>query len=105
MFAVIKTGGKQYRVAAEDVIRVDRVNGQPGEIVEFGEVLVVGGDAPQLGTPSQPSVGVIPAPMAIAMVKPSTSFCERSNRNRPSERKFAAKCGRLATSRRLLGRA
>jgi large subunit ribosomal protein L21 len=48
MFAVIKTGGKQYRVAAEDVIRIDRVNGQPGEIVEFGEVLVVGGDTPQL---------------------------------------------------------
>ena len=52
MFAVIKAGGKQYRVAAEDVIRVDRVNGQPGEIVEFGEVLVVGGDVPQLGTPT-----------------------------------------------------
>ena len=52
MFAVIRTGGKQYRVAAEDVIRVDRVNGAPGEIVEFGEVLVVGGDTPQLGTPT-----------------------------------------------------
>jgi len=52
MFAVIKTGGKQYRVAAEDVIRVDRVEGEPGQIVEFGEVLVVGGDAPQLGTPT-----------------------------------------------------
>ena len=52
MFAVIRTGGKQYRVAAEDVIRVDRVNGKPGEIVEFGEVLVVGGDTPQLGTPT-----------------------------------------------------
>ena len=52
MFAVIRTGGKQYRVAAEDVIRVDRVNGNPGEIVEFGEVLVVGGDTPQLGTPT-----------------------------------------------------
>jgi len=52
MFAVIKTGGKQYRVAAEDVIRVDRVSGQPGEIVEFGEVLVVGGDTPQLGVPT-----------------------------------------------------
>jgi large subunit ribosomal protein L21 len=52
MFAVIKTGGKQYRVAAEDVIRIDRVNGQPGEIVEFGEVLVLGGDTPQLGTPT-----------------------------------------------------
>ena len=52
MFAVIRTGGKQYRVAADDVIRVDRVNGNPGEIVEFGEVLVVGGDTPQLGTPT-----------------------------------------------------
>jgi len=52
MFAVIKTGGKQYRVAAEDVIRVDRVNGQPGEIIEFGEVLVVGGDTPQIGVPT-----------------------------------------------------
>ena len=52
MFAVIRTGGKQYRVAAEDVIRIDRVNGNPGEIVEFGDVLVVGGDTPQLGTPT-----------------------------------------------------
>jgi large subunit ribosomal protein L21 len=52
MFAVIKTGGKQYRVAPEDVIRIDRVSSQPGEIVEFGEVLLVGGDAPQIGTPA-----------------------------------------------------
>ncbi len=52
MFAVIKTGGKQYRVAAEDVIRIDRVKGEPGEVVEFGEVLVLGGDTPQLGLPT-----------------------------------------------------
>ena len=52
MFAVIKAGGKQYRVAAEDVIRIDRVTGEPGQIVEFGEVLVLGGDTPQLGTPT-----------------------------------------------------
>src|ERR1700688_4162495 len=52
MFAVIKAGGKQYRVAAEDVIRIDRVKSEPGEIVEFGEVLVLGGDTPQLGTPT-----------------------------------------------------
>jgi large subunit ribosomal protein L21 len=52
MFAVIKAGGKQYRVAAEDIIRIDRVKGEPGEIVEFGEVLVLGGDTPQLGTPT-----------------------------------------------------
>jgi len=52
MFAVIKAGGKQYRVAAEDVIRIDRVKGEPGEIVEFGEVLVLGGDTPQFGMPT-----------------------------------------------------
>jgi large subunit ribosomal protein L21 len=52
MFAVIRAGGKQYRVAAEDIIRIDRVNGQPGEIVEFGEVLVLGGDTPVIGTPT-----------------------------------------------------
>jgi large subunit ribosomal protein L21 len=51
MFAVIKTGGKQYRVAAEDVIRVDRVEKKPGEVVSFGEVLVVGGDTPLIGAP------------------------------------------------------
>ena len=45
MFAVIKTGGKQYRVAAEDKLKVEKVAGEPGEIVQFGEVLVVGGDA------------------------------------------------------------
>jgi large subunit ribosomal protein L21 len=52
MFAVFKTGGKQYRVAAEDVLKVDKVEGEPGEIVEFGEVLVVGGDSVMLGAPT-----------------------------------------------------
>jgi|SRR5689334_25162571 len=51
MFAVIKAGGKQYRVAAEDVIRIDRVEKKPGEVVSFGEVLVVGGDKPLIGAP------------------------------------------------------
>jgi large subunit ribosomal protein L21 len=52
MFAVFKTGGKQYRVAAEDVLEVDKIKGAPGEIVEFGEVLVVGGDSVTLGAPT-----------------------------------------------------
>ena len=38
MFAVIKAGGKQYRVLAEDVIRIDRVEAEPGQVIEFGEV-------------------------------------------------------------------
>jgi large subunit ribosomal protein L21 len=52
MFAVIKTGGKQYRVAADDVLKVEKVKGEPGEIVQFGEVLVVGGDNVTLGLPT-----------------------------------------------------
>ncbi len=52
MFAVIRTGGKQYRVAPEDKIKIDKVPGAPGEIIEFGEVLVVGGDAVEVGAPS-----------------------------------------------------
>ncbi len=52
MFAVIRTGGKQYRVAAEDVLKVEKVKGDPGEIVQFGEVLVVGGDSVTLGAPT-----------------------------------------------------
>ena len=52
MFAVIKTGGKQYRVALEDKLQVARVAGNPGDVVEFGEVLVVGGEQPTLGNPT-----------------------------------------------------
>jgi large subunit ribosomal protein L21 len=52
MFAVFKTGGKQYRVAADDVLQIDKVEGQPGQIVAFGEVLVVGGEAVTLGAPT-----------------------------------------------------
>ena len=52
MFAVIKAGGKQYRVAAEDIIQIDRLKAEPGQIVEFGEVLLLGGDTPQLGLPT-----------------------------------------------------
>lgn len=42
MFAVIKTGGKQYRVAAEDVIEIERIAGEAGDIVTLGDVLMVG---------------------------------------------------------------
>ena len=52
MFAVIKAGGKQYRVVAEDVIRIDRVEAEPGKVIEFGEVLLLGGDTPQIGAPT-----------------------------------------------------
>jgi len=52
MFAVIKTGGKQYRVAAADLLKVDRIAANAGDIVEFNTVLAVGeGDNATLGAP------------------------------------------------------
>ncbi|MGE0035027.1 MAG: 50S ribosomal protein L21 [Xanthobacteraceae bacterium] len=52
MFAVIKTGGKQYRVAADDVLKIEKVEGEPGQIIQLGDVLVVGGDNVTLGAPT-----------------------------------------------------
>ena len=53
MFAVIRTGGKQYRVAPNDIIEVEKIAGQPGDIVELAEVLLLGGDkGPQTGSPT-----------------------------------------------------
>lgn len=53
MYAVIRTGGKQYRVAPEDVIEIEKVAGDAGEIVQLGEVLMLGGEGdPQVGAPT-----------------------------------------------------
>lgn len=53
MYAVIKTGGKQYRVSKDDVIVVEKLMGEPGETIEVGQVMMLGeeGKAPTLGTP------------------------------------------------------
>ena len=52
MFAVIRTGGKQYKVAKDDVIRVEKLAGEPGSTIELTEILAVGeGAAATTGTP------------------------------------------------------
>jgi large subunit ribosomal protein L21 len=51
MFAVIKAGGKQYKVAEDQVLKVEGVKGEPGTIVQLGDVIMLGGDTPQLGSP------------------------------------------------------
>jgi large subunit ribosomal protein L21 len=53
MFAVIKTGGKQYRVAADDKVKVARLADEPGATIEITDVLMVGGDSPLIGNPVQ----------------------------------------------------
>lgn len=85
MFAVIKTGGKQYRVAADDKIKVARVAGEPGDIVEFGEVLVLGGDNMQLGTPMV--AGVTVAGEVVAQDRGPKIIAFKKRRRKNSRRK------------------
>ena len=51
MFAVLKTGGKQYKVQAGDVVRVERLAAEAGETVQFNDILMLGGDTPSVGSP------------------------------------------------------
>ena len=44
--------GKPYRVAADDVLKIEKIKGEPGEIIQLGDVLVVGGDSVTLGVPT-----------------------------------------------------
>ncbi len=53
MFAVIRTGGKQYRVAPNDIIEIEKIAGEPGDIVELADVILLGGEGgPKTGSPT-----------------------------------------------------
>jgi large subunit ribosomal protein L21 len=88
MFAVIKTGGLQYRVAEDQVVRIGRIAGEPGEIVQLGNVLMLGGDNPQLGVPT-----VSGASVAVEIVQQSRgrkiiAFKKRRRKNSRRKRGF-----------------
>lgn len=51
MYAIIKTGGKQYRVQKDDVFKIEKINAEAGDTVTFDEVIAVGGDTLTVGTP------------------------------------------------------
>lgn len=51
MFAVLKTGGKQYTVRAGDILRVEKLAAEAGETIQFNEILMVGGDSVTVGAP------------------------------------------------------
>jgi large subunit ribosomal protein L21 len=88
MFAVIKAGGKQYRVAAEDVIRIDRVSGEPGEVIEFGEVLLLGGDTPQIGAPTVSGASVAGEVLQHTRGDKVIAFKKRRRKNSRRKRGF-----------------
>ena len=58
MYAVIKTGGKQYKVSEGDLIKVEKIEGTVGDAIELNEVLMVGGEEVNIGTPLLPDAKV-----------------------------------------------
>ena len=82
MFAVIKTGGKQYRVAADDVLRIERIEGSEGSRVEFGHVLMVGnGSDVSIGTPAVDGATVTAEVIEQGRGKKTISFKKRRRQN------------------------
>lgn len=86
MYAVIRTGGKQYRVAANEVLMVDRLAGDKGAAVEFGEVLAVGGDdGLKVGAPTVAGAKVTAS--IVEQVKGDTILVFKKRRRQNSRRK------------------
>lgn len=76
MFAVLKTGGKQYKVQAGDILRVEKLDCVAGDKIQFNEILMVGGDKLTVGAPLVAGAGVqaevieqIKGPKVIHFVK------------------------------------
>jgi large subunit ribosomal protein L21 len=88
MFAVIKTGGKQYRVAAQDMLKIDRLKGEPGEIVQFGEVLLMGGDNVTLGSPTIAGASVAAEVLEQGRGPKIIAFKKRRRKNSRRKRGF-----------------
>ena len=81
MFAVIRTGGKQYRVAAADVIKVDKIDAEPGAILELGDVLMVGGDQASVGAPTVAGASVACEVVAQSRGPKVIAFKKRRRQN------------------------
>jgi large subunit ribosomal protein L21 len=81
MFAVIKTGGRQYRVVPDDVLEIGKIAGDVGTIVQLGEVLLVGGESPVLGAPTVAGASVAAEVLSHGRYDKVISFKKRRRKN------------------------
>ena len=88
MFAVIKTGGRQFRVAPDDVLEIGKIAGDVGTIVQLGEVLVVGGDTPVLGVPTVSGASVAAEVLDHKRGPKVISFKKRRRKNSRRKRGY-----------------
>ena len=88
MFAVIKTGGRQYRVVPDDVLEIGKIAGDVGTIVQLGEVLLVGGESPVLGTPTVTGASVAAEVLQHKRGPKVISFKKRRRKNSKRKRGY-----------------
>jgi large subunit ribosomal protein L21 len=88
MFAVIKTGGRQYRVVPDDVLEIGKIAGDVGTIVQLGEVLVLGGEAPVLGGPTIAGASVAAEVLQHKRGPKVISFKKRRRKNSRRKRGY-----------------
>jgi large subunit ribosomal protein L21 len=88
MFAVIKTGGRQYRVVPDDVLEIGKIAGDVGTIVQLGEVLLVGGDSPVLGAPTVAGASVAAEVLQHKRGPKIISFKKRRRKNSRRKRGY-----------------
>src|SRR3954466_2187622 len=88
MFAVIKTGGRQYRVVPDDVLEIGKIAGDVGSIVQLGEVLVLGGEGPVLGTPTVSGASVAAEVLQHKRGPKVISFKKRRRKNSRRKRGY-----------------
>jgi large subunit ribosomal protein L21 len=88
MFAVIKTGGRQYRVVPDDVLEIGKIAGDVGTIVQLGEVLLVGGDSPVLGAPTVAGASVAAEVLQHKRGPKVISFKKRRRKNSRRKRGY-----------------
>ena len=81
MFAVIKTGGKQYRVAEDQMLQIEKVAGEPGQIIQIGDVLMLGGDNPQFGSPTVSGASVAAEVLSQGRGPKIIAFKKRRRKN------------------------
>ncbi len=86
MYAVIKTGGKQYKVSEGDLLKVEKIDGAVGETVEIDQVLMVGGAAVKLGTPLVPGAKV--KAQIVGQEKDKKILVFKSKRRKGYRKKF-----------------
>jgi len=86
MYAVVKTGGKQYKVSEGDLLKVEKLSGAVGDTIDLDEVLMVGGEEVKIGTPLVPNA--IVKAQIVEQAKDKKILVFKSKRRKTYRKKY-----------------